>query len=192
MTGAAMSWLNVCSWLWCLWALYWWRAARDVARAESVESQASRLLHIVPTALSFLAIFAPLKGLPVHARLFAEGGLCGPLGAALTAAGLLYAVWARVHLGRNWSALVTLKEGHRLIRTGPYALTRHPIYTGYLAAFLGSAAALGEWRGAAASAVMLLTYWRKLRVEEGVMLSHFGADYDAYRASVKALVPFIL
>ena len=61
--------------------------------------------------------------------------------------GLLFAVWAREHLGSNWSRSVTIKQGHELITTGPYAVVRHPIYTGILAGFLGTAIALSQVRG---------------------------------------------
>ena len=56
------------------------------------------------------------------------------LGLLMVVAGLAFAVWARVHLGRNWSGTVTVKENHELIRSGPYAIVRHPIYTGLLLA----------------------------------------------------------
>src|SRR5215467_12702020 len=69
------------------------------------------------------------------------------VGVALTAIGLGFTVWARVQLGRFWSGTVTLKEGHELVRTGPYAVTRHPIYTGLLLALIGSAMARGTLGG---------------------------------------------
>ena len=62
-------------------------------------------------------------------------------------AGLLFAVWAREHLGSNWSRSVTIKQGHELITTGPYAVVRHPIYTGILAGHLGTAIALSQVGG---------------------------------------------
>ncbi|MDE2290542.1 MAG: isoprenylcysteine carboxylmethyltransferase family protein [Elusimicrobia bacterium] len=185
-------WLGLSGMTWGLWALYWWYAARGAAPAEKKESLASRLAHIVPTVLCFLALFAPWAGLPVHAALYGRLSPLHPFGAAVTVAGALYMVWARVHLGRNWSAIVTLKEGHSLIRSGPYALTRHPIYTGYILAFLGAVLALGEWRGVFALAALVATYWRKLHVEEEFLRSRFGEEYDRYRAEVKALVPFVV
>ena len=69
------------------------------------------------------------------------------LGAAITVAGLLFAVWARAYLGRNWSSAVTIKQDHQLITTGPYAIVRHPIYTGILAGFLGMAIAIAQLSG---------------------------------------------
>jgi protein-S-isoprenylcysteine O-methyltransferase Ste14 len=86
---------------------------------------------------------------------------------------------------------VTIKEGHELVTTGPYALVRHPIYTGLLLAFLGSALARGEWRGIVAVAIATGALWRKLRFEERWMRQQFGEAYRAYCARVAALVPFV-
>jgi protein-S-isoprenylcysteine O-methyltransferase Ste14 len=114
------------------------------------------------------------------------------VGAAVTAAGLLFAVWARRHIGRNWSGIVTLKKDHELVTSGPYALVRHPIYTGLVLAFAGSAVARAEWRGVLAVVIVLWALWRKLRVEERWMREQFGDAYEAYRRRVSALIPFVL
>jgi protein-S-isoprenylcysteine O-methyltransferase Ste14 len=110
--------------------------------------------------------------------------------ASLTVAGILFTVWARVHLGGNWSGIVTIKHGHELIANGPYAIVRHPIYTGLLVAFIGSAMAGGEWRGVFAVLIAWWALWRKLRLEERWMAERFGQQYEAYCRRVPALVPF--
>ena len=109
---------------------------------------------------------------------------------ALAAAGLAFTVWARVHLGRNWSGSVTLKEGHELILSGPYAWVRHPIYTGLLMALLGSAVACGELRAAIGLGVVAAAFVRKLRIEERFMRESFPQQYPRYCAQVPALIPF--
>jgi protein-S-isoprenylcysteine O-methyltransferase Ste14 len=96
------------------------------------------------------------------------------------------------HLGKNWSQAVTLKEDHELITTGPYALVRHPIYTGLLLGFIGCAVARGEWRGLLAVALVFVALWRKLRLEEKWMRAQFGASYETYSRHVAALVPYIV
>jgi len=85
-----------------------------------------------------------------------------------------------------------VKEGHELIRSGPYALVRHPIYAGLLMAFVGTALARGEWRGLIAVALVFVTLWRKLRLEEKWMRAQFGDSYEAYSRQVAALVPHII
>ncbi len=66
------------------------------------------------------------------------------LGMGLTAVGIAFALWARLWIGRNWSGTITIKDQHELIQRGPYSLVRHPIYTGLLLAFLGTALVHGE------------------------------------------------
>jgi protein-S-isoprenylcysteine O-methyltransferase Ste14 len=106
--------------------------------------------------------------------------------------GLLFTVWARIVLGRNWSGIVTVKQDHELVTAGPYRWVRHPIYTGLLIAFAGSAIARGEWRGVLAVVIVLAGLWRKLKLEERWMIETFGDAYLRYRAKVRALIPFVL
>ena len=113
------------------------------------------------------------------------------LGAALTFAGIAFAIWARVWIAGNWSSDVTLKRDHELIVDGPYAWVRHPIYTGILVALAGTALAVGEWRGVLAVALAAGAFWRKLRLEEAVMRRQFGETYARYAARVPALIPFV-
>jgi protein-S-isoprenylcysteine O-methyltransferase Ste14 len=87
---------------------------------------------------------------------------------------------------------VTVKQDHELIVNGPYALVRHPIYTGLLLAFAGTGLARGEWRGVLAVVIVFLALWRKLRLEERWMQEQFGEQYRAYKHRVAALVPFVL
>ena len=109
----------------------------------------------------------------------------------MVAAGLSFAAWARVHLGKYWSGHVTLKPGHRLIRSGPYAIVRHPIYTGLLLAFIGTAVVIDEVRGVVAVILILEAHIRKLRLEERWLTGEFGSEYDLYKREVKALIPGI-
>ena len=109
----------------------------------------------------------------------------------MLAAGIAFAVWARHYLGRNWSGTVTVKQDHELIRSGPYRLVRHPIYTGLLLAILGTAVAFGEWRGLLAFALLTGSLLLKLRVEERFMGESFPNEYARYRAEVPALIPFV-
>jgi protein-S-isoprenylcysteine O-methyltransferase Ste14 len=113
------------------------------------------------------------------------------VGAAVTVVGLLFAVWARQHLGSNWSRSVTIKQGHELITTGPYAVVRHPIYTGILTGFLGTAIALSQVRGVIGLVLVFLVFWAKLRLEEGWMRSQFGETYVTYAHQTAALVPYL-
>jgi protein-S-isoprenylcysteine O-methyltransferase Ste14 len=179
--------------VWWAWLLYWWLSSRDVKATERQESALSRLLHLGPMVVAAILLWAPALGVPpLDARWLPRTPWAFWLGALVTIAGLGFSVRARQHLGRNWSAVVTLKAGHELVTSGPYALVRHPIYTGLLLGFLGSAIARGHWSGLLATALFFLAALRKYRLEERWMRERFGADYAAYQARVKAIVPFVL
>lgn len=178
--------------LWAAWALYWWASSHDVKDTARRESLASRALHLGPMLLAAALLASPGYGVPgLSVRIVPWTPELFWLGVVVTCAGLAFAVWARRTIGRNWSAIVTVKEDHELVTTGPYALVRHPIYTGLLLGFLGWAIAVDRWRGPLAVAIVFVALLRKYRLEERWMSERFGADYEAYRARVKALVPFL-
>jgi protein-S-isoprenylcysteine O-methyltransferase Ste14 len=114
-----------------------------------------------------------------------------PVGLMIQAASLLLAVWARWHLGRNWSAEVRIATDHQLIRTGPYRFLRHPIYTAMLGMVLGTAIVSNEYHSLVGLGILALAYLRKTRLEETILLKTFGADYDVYRRGTWALVPLL-
>ncbi|HTJ04247.1 MAG TPA: isoprenylcysteine carboxylmethyltransferase family protein [Caldimonas sp.] len=179
--------------LWLCWIAYWTAASLAVKPSARRETMLSRLLHLAPLAIAVLLIWGPSPQLgALRARFVPPSPAVEWTGAVLVAAGLAFAVWARIHLGANWSGIVTVKRGHELVTGGPYAIVRHPIYTGLVLAFVGSAIALGELRGVLAVAVVAASLWRKLRLEERWMAEQFGADYERYRRRVRALVPFVL
>ena len=176
---------------WCLWALYWVLAALRGKAIRRRESRASRLSHVVPLVIGGVLLGGErLPWGPLGAALWPHSPLAFGLGLALVLGGLGFTVWARVHLGGNWSGTVTLKEGHELIRSGPYAVVRHPIYTGLLTALLGTAIASGTVRAALGFAVILAALLRKLRKEEAFMREAFADEYPRYRDEVPALIPF--
>jgi protein-S-isoprenylcysteine O-methyltransferase Ste14 len=180
--------------LWFAWLLVWLVAAPFAKRARWRERGWARLLDRVPMILCALLLI-PGTGRGWSPLLFARFAPPGPvlprLGTALVAAGLALAVWARLHLGRNWSGRVAVKEDHALIRTGPYAIVRHPIYSGLLLALLGTALAIGEWRGLLAVAIALIGFLRRIAVEERRMGQIFP-EYEAYRRVTPALLPRLL
>src|SRR5262249_13239381 len=110
----------------------------------------------------------------------------------LTLAGIGFSIWARLFLGRNWSGRVTIKEQHELIQSGPYSIVRHPIYSGFLLAILGTALVQGHLRSLLALPLAALGWSLKLRLEESFMAHQFGSAYLDYKRRVKALVPFVV
>jgi protein-S-isoprenylcysteine O-methyltransferase Ste14 len=173
---------------WIIFSLYWEIAKSGSTEVKRAESGLSRGIHVFLANIGLLLVVAPILGLgrfmPIWPPVMAAG-------VVLETAGLAFAIWARLRLGRNWSGEITLKVDHQLIRTGPYRHLRHPIYTGLLAMFLGSVLVTGEWLAVLGLALGVFAYIRKLRLEEVNMDSAFGAEYDAYRRESWAIVPFL-
>ena len=125
-------------------------------------------------------------------RVIPDSALAGITAIILTIAGLTFSVWARYHLGRNWSSMVMIKVGHQLIRTGPYRFVRNPMYTGILVAVVGVAIAIGELFAFIALLIGIASIWFKIKAEEEVLTERFGEEYLQYKREVKALIPFIV
>src|SRR5271169_3382946 len=167
--------------VWIVVVLYWQIKAADTKATQRLEPAASRILRVLIFVIAIVLLSVPRIPLPwLYVQLWPSGYWPFWLGAALTVAGLLFAVWAREHLGRNWSRSVTIKQGHELITTGPYATVRHPIYTGVLTALLGTAIALSQVRGFIVLVLFFLAFWIKFRLEEQWMRSQFGEAYATY------------
>jgi protein-S-isoprenylcysteine O-methyltransferase len=186
------------AWSWCAVGIVWLIAALATKRTARHEAVGSRVLHIVIMAaaivlfVSSLPFGARLPMGPLAWRFVPDSPAIAWTGLALTVAGCAFAIWARLLLGGNWSSSVTVKQDHQLIRRGPYTIVRHPIYSGFLLGMLGTALALGQWRGIAGLALAGIGWRMKSRVEEAFMVGQFGAAYIEYQRQVKALIPFVL
>jgi protein-S-isoprenylcysteine O-methyltransferase Ste14 len=178
---------------WIVVGIVWLAGAVRTKRTISAQSIGSRLLQLSFGTAAFVLLFNSSAAVgPLAWRFVPDSAAIAYTGLALTLAGTGFAIWARAILGRNWSAIVTIKEDHQMIQSGPYAVVRHPVYSGFLLAVLGSALALGEVRGLMAFALAFVAWWFKSRLEEKFMEQKFGAEYAAYKQRVKALIPFIL
>lgn len=144
----------------------------------------------------------PLNGLTILAvvllvRVFRGGNwavqspVLGVIGAVMFASGLALAVWARLHLGRNWGMPMTQKAEPELVTSGPYRFVRHPIYSGLLAGVLGTAL-VTNLIGLFIVAILTGYFYYSAAVEERNLATRFPTTYPAYRASTKMLIPFIL
>lgn len=179
--------------VWIVFLLYWQIKAINTKSTQRMEPAASRILRVFIFLVAIVLVSTTRIPLPwLYFEFWPQSLSPFWLGAAVTIAGILFAVWAREHLGRNWSRSVTIKEGHELIRTGPYAVVRHPIYTGVLAGFLGMAIAISQVRGVITFALIFVALWMKLRMEEQFMRTQFGETYADYAGGTAALVPFVL
>ena len=169
----------------------WFVGALRTKRTARSQSSSSRVLHLCFIPALPLLFAEKLRRGPLAWRFIARSAAIDYAGLILTVMGIAFAIWARVHLGRNWSGTVTIKQDHRLIRTGPYAIVRHPIYAGLVLAMLGTAFATGEVGGLVAVGLALIAMILKFRLEEGFMKEQFGSEYEQYKKNVKALIPFV-
>jgi protein-S-isoprenylcysteine O-methyltransferase Ste14 len=185
--------LNVDSAIGIAWeavALVWLAGLLFTKRTVRSQATGTRLFHLALAALGFCLLGAQWFRVGwLGMRFIPESQGADLTGLALTIAGCLFAIWARLTLGRNWSARATVKAGHELVTSGPYALARHPIYTGLMVAVFGTALAQGEWRCILAIVVILLAFLVKMGQEERLMMQTFPEEYPEYRRRVKALVP---
>jgi protein-S-isoprenylcysteine O-methyltransferase Ste14 len=189
VTGAALIGL-VFPLIWFVWFLYWMISARGVKPVQRRESVASRAAHIVPLAIAVSLLFSRTLPLPwLVAQIVPQSVDLAVAGAVVTVVGLALTVWARQTLGTNWSGTVTVKKEHELITAGPYRYVRHPIYSGLLLGFVGSALAWGQWRGLLALVLAVYALWRKWRIEERFMRDTFGTAYSDYAARTPAVIP---
>lgn len=180
---------------WIVFLTFWALNAQRVKSTARNESSAARFFKYWLPLIVAVVLVQPIEGMQdslIRLRFVPPTDWLPLLGVLLVWAGVLFCCWARVVLGRNWSAVVQVKQDHELIVRGPYRWVRHPIYTGLLMAFLGTGLAIGEWRALLAVVIVAGSFWIKLRLEERWMREHFGEAYVAYMARVKALIPGVL
>ncbi|MDE2212986.1 MAG: isoprenylcysteine carboxylmethyltransferase family protein [Patescibacteria group bacterium] len=175
--------------LWFAFLIYWFVSSfssKSYAR-RSAAGWGERVLMIIVIVLLF-----QIKSV----RVFAVGPLFPniafeTLGLFIAMAGIAFAIWARIYLGRNWGMPMSLKKDPELVTSGPYTFVRHPIYTGFILAVLGSAfATTAYWLIIGGFFALYFIY--SSTVEERIMLAQFPNDYPAYVARTKRFIPFIL
>ena len=184
LTLSLMCW----SILWAYWVFRWWGNKKTVYRqgylVRAINSCAVLSAYALIYVPSFSVGWLGLRALP-------HGSFSQVAGSVLCILGVALAIWARHTIGTNWSGIITLKEGHALVQTGPYVIVRHPIYSGLILAMLGSAIVLGELRGLLSVGLMPLSFTRKMNDEERLMKTQFPKEYPEYQARVKRLIPFL-
>jgi protein-S-isoprenylcysteine O-methyltransferase Ste14 len=175
---------------WLVFLAYWIFASLRVNQMQRNEPPAERSLRIIVMLVAFLLLWNnyPVFG-ALNRRFIPWRPWIFYAGAALTWAGVAFAIWARYHIGRYWSSTVALRAGHQLIRTGPYARIRHPIYTGMLLALAGTALAVGRYRGIVAVAIVLAGFVRKSRSEEALLAEQFGPEFEEHRKRTGFFLP---
>ena len=182
--AAAIAWLIFLG----VWLVLAFRTKRTAQRIEPVKV----MLHVlILTVAIALLVAPPLRVGLLGTQVLPDEHGVEDVGYAMQMAGVALSIWARLYLGTNWSNMPVLKEGHQLVRGGPYAAVRHPIYTGLLLALLGLAVQHGKLAGFLGAAILVVEWKRKSLMEERLMVQQFGAEYERYRREVKGLVPWV-
>ena len=176
--------------LWMLLGLYVALAILRIRGAKQRQSLLTRLPHLAAMIVAFILLLDRRAHFGSLERRFLPNSQTGIwIGIGVTACGMALAIWARSHLGANWSAAITIRTSHSLVSTGPYARLRHPIYSGLLFAITGTALAQGEWRGLLALAIALIVWSVKARKEESWLRDEFGAQFEEYSQRTGFLLP---
>ena len=175
---------------WIIFVLYWIAGAIKTRANREKESAASRIAILAIEGTGYVLILRGsarigLLGTQFMPRTLASAGL----GVVFTWSGIGLAIWARYHLAEYWSARITIKEDHQLIRTGPYAHLRHPIYSGLVLATIGSALVIDEWRCVLGVCLVLTGYWIKGRKEEAMLGQQFGDAFREHQKHTGFLIP---
>jgi protein-S-isoprenylcysteine O-methyltransferase Ste14 len=169
---------------WIIFLVYWLASAFDAKKGRAGRR---RRPMFGMTALAVIVLLRVFRGgsLAVHSPALVA------IGAAVFAAGIAVAVWARVQLGRNWGMPMTEKAEPELVTSGPYRFVRHPIYSGLLAALLGTALA-NNLLGLIVVVILGSYFYYAASVEERNLTATFPTAYPAYRGHTKMLIPFVL
>ena len=170
---------------WAAFWAYWLLAAVSTKKGRVPWSRELRIRAVIVVLVVVLIRVGVFRSHGLNSNLWRA-----TFGIVLFAAGLGLAIWARVHLGRNWGAPMTQKDDPELVTSGPYRLVRHPIYTGILVAGAGTATAL-SWRWMIAVALAGIYFVYSATVEEAFLAQQFPDTYPDYRRSTKMLLPFV-
>jgi protein-S-isoprenylcysteine O-methyltransferase Ste14 len=173
--------------VWVSFMVFWSLPTRPGGPPKTVEPPASRRFHQRSLKLGLLLLFVPLPG--ASWRFLQPTTTSSLVGLAVMAMATALHIWARVHLGRQWSGAVMIKTDHQLISTGPYRFVRHPIYLALAGLAAGTAVVAGRFTALLGTSIIVGAYVRKLRLEERALGEAFGADWAAYRRRSWALLP---
>jgi protein-S-isoprenylcysteine O-methyltransferase Ste14 len=187
-----MSIISIEKTMWFTTFAYWLVSSISVKKSVKKQPGWERILYVLCILFSFSLLFGNYSTIPLLDKsILPQNDYWKVTGMILCAAGLIFAIMARIWIGKNWSARITIKENHELIQTGPYAITRNPIYSGFLLAFTGCSMSLGLLKGYLGLFVLGACFLIKIYQEEAFMQEVFGEKYIAYKAKVKRLIPII-
>jgi len=177
-----------------IWGIFWsyWLITAWLNRSP-VKRRQPFLFPLLPIIAVIIWIFVTtIFPELLFQQMFPDSIVVSIAGTIITIFALGFAIWARPHLGTNWSGQPIIRMDHKLIRTGPYKIVRNPIYTGILIEFVGTAIVIGKFWAIIAILILFIAFFMKIRMEEKFLLEEFGEAYLKYKKEVKSLIPFIM
>jgi len=187
-----MNYLKIEKMMWFAITIYWIISALFVKKTVKRQPLQERMVYIICILIAFCLLFENYISFAfLYEPVLFQSQIWKIAGLLICAAGLIFALTARIYLGENWSGTITIKKDHQLIQSGPYRITRNPIYTGFLVAFAGCAISLGELKGWLGIIFLLSAMLIKIKKEEEYMSEVFGTSFQAYKSKVKKLIPGI-
>ena len=175
---------------WIVFIVYWIIGAIKTRATRERESFTSRSAVLLLEGVGYVLVFSGSTGIGFLGTRFIPRTMASAiLGVVFTWSGIGLAIWARYHLAEYWSARITIKEDHQLIRTGPYTHLRHPIYSGLVLATMGSALVIDEWRCVLGVCLVLTGYCFKARKEETMLSQQFGDAFREHQEHTGFLIP---
>jgi len=174
--------------LWAVWLPGYFTGKKTIQRPNKVSSYLAYAFII----LGFVFLFANKKvfGVP-YSQITPHTTALGIIGMIVDLLAVAFAIWARITLGSNWANMIALKENHQLIQSGPYAIVRHPIYTGFVFATLGISITIGRLTDYLGVFIMLIGMLIRIKDEDALMAKEFTIEHADYRKKTKKLIPFI-
>lgn len=187
-----MTLFKICVYLWTAVAVvYLVLALLHKKKTEKKEKPESRLIYLFFLLFGMALIF--YEDFPysyLADPVYSSSKTLSWIGIIITALGIGFALWARLTIGSNWSGVVMIKSDHELIQSGPYSIVRHPTYSGFIFALIGTVMVLNEWRGVIGFGILVISFLWKIEKEEK-MLSHQFPNYKDYQQKTKKIIPFI-
>ncbi len=176
---------------WTAFIVYWIASSFSQKQSEQRPVTLFRAIAQFLFGFSFFIMIRPdLLHIPKIA--LTDSASAGIAGVFLCILGLFICIWARRTIAGNWSNSIDFKKGHELVTSGPYSYVRHPIYSGYLTMFLGTALVVGSLGAFIGLVSLLLGTVMRIIQEERLMTGHFKQEYSEYRNRTKALVPCLI
>jgi protein-S-isoprenylcysteine O-methyltransferase Ste14 len=177
------------------WAVFWIYWSLATPRRRASKRKVTHTFTVLNTGLLYLGFVLVLLGRalpgPLDLLVVPQAIPIAVMGTVFAIIGAAFAIWSRQSLRRNWSGEVAIMEGQQFIRSGPYAIVRHPIYAGMLLALFGTTLVSSTIGSLLGFLLSIISIWQKACIEEQFLLVEFGEQYVNYQNEVKFLIPFL-